>query len=127
MATPPAPVIGALDCSGLVNRFSMQCEIVEREGDNGGLLRNGTQVKDILARKIRLTWTLNSLSSAQYAALRAAVPVSGPVSATVYDPSADESRTADFYVTLPVFVYAFTPDGWRHMAQAGQVLTLEEA
>ena len=127
MRDPLAPIIAGFDCSGLVNRYSMQCEIVEREGGNGGLLRDGTEVKDILARKIRLSWTLNALSAAQYAALRDAAGVSGAVAATVYDPSADETRTADFYVTLPVFVYAFTPDGWRHMAQAGQALILEEA
>lgn len=122
-----APIIAGLDCSGIVNAYSMQCEIFERTGDNGGLLRNGTEIKDVLARKIRLSWLMNSVSSAQYAALRAAVPVNGPASVTVFDPSVNNVRTADFYVTLPVFQYAFTPPGAPPMASAGQTLTIEEA
>ena len=59
-----APIINGYDCSGLVNAYSLQCEIEEREGENGGLLRDGTEVKDILARKIRLSWTMNTVSAA---------------------------------------------------------------
>ena len=127
MSTPPAPVIGSFDCAGLVNAYSLQCEIVTREGDNGGLLRDGTEVKDILARKVRLSWTLNSMSAAQYAALKAAIPAHDPASVTVYDPYADDTRTANFYVDLPPFVYAFTPPDSAHMSLAGQTLSMEEA
>ena len=122
-----APIITGYDCSGLVNAYSLQCEIEEREGENGGLLRDGTEVKDILARKIRLSWTMNTVSAAQYAALRAAVPDSGPVSAAVFDPSINDTRTADFYVSLPPFAYVFTPPGLPPMSGAGQTLIMEEA
>lgn len=127
MPDPLAPIIGQLDCSGLVNAYSMQCEIIEREGDNGGLLRDGTEIKDILARKVRLSWTMNSITAAQYAALRAAVPDDAPASVTVYDPVANATRTAYFNVTLPTFVYALTPPGLPPVSTAGQTLVLEEA
>ena len=121
-----APIINGYDCSGLVNAYSLKCEPFDREGRNGGTLRDGTEIKDILARKVRLSWAMNSISSAQYAALCAACN-GDPVSAYVFDPVQNTHRTADFHVTLPSFEFAFWPGNHNPMAYAGPTLTLEEA
>lgn len=121
-----APIINGFDCSGLVNAYSMQCDTVTREGGNGGILRDGGQIKDILARKIRLSWTMNAVSSARYNALCYAART-GRVSAQVFDPTINDFRTADFYVTLPSFRFAFWPENHNPMAYAGETLVLEEA
>lgn len=123
-----APIIGGVDCSGLVNRYSLQCEPFDREGDNGGTLRNGEEIKDVLARKIRLSWTVNSMSSAQYTSLCYAVSgsLNNGVTATVFDPTINETRTAKFHVTLPAWNLAFHPPGMNPMSTAGNALILEE-
>ena len=123
---PLAPVLhgshGDFDCTGIVNRYSMQCEIVERDGGNGGLLRDGRQVRDILARKVRLSWTLNSISSPDYAALKAALETMEYVQ--VFDPSVNESRRIECAAEFPAFELAFI-DG-EPMSKAGAALVLEE-
>lgn len=121
-----APIINGFDCSGIVNAYSLRCDIINREGENGGLLRDGTQIKDILARKIRLSWTMNSISSAQYNALCYAAR-EGTVTATVFDPTVNDFREAWFHVTLPAFQFAFWPENHNPMAYAGETLILEEA
>ena len=123
---PLAPVLhganGDFDCTGIVNRYSMQCEIVERDGGNGGLLLDGRQVKDVLARKVRLSWTLNSLSASDYAALRAALETMEY--AEVFDPSANDKRIIECVAEVPPFELAFV-DG-EPMSKAGAALVLEE-
>ena len=123
---PLAPVLhgpdGDFDCTGIVNRYSMQCEIVERDGGNGGLLRDGRQIKDVLARKVRLSWTLNSISSPDYAALKAALETMEYVQ--VFDPSVNESRRIECAAEFPAFELAFV-DG-EPMSKAGAALVLEE-
>ena len=125
---PTAPIIQGFDCSGLVNRYSFQCEPFYAEGDNGGTLLDGSTVHDILAAKVRLSWTMNSLSSAQYAALTNALN-SGEsldtVNAVFFDPSRNAVRLAKCHVTRPQFQFAF--DAGRMMSFAGPVLTLEES
>lgn len=115
---------GYFDCSGLVNRYSMRYEIVEREGNNGGLLRNGKQVKDVLARKIRLSWTLNSMSASQYAELIELL-TENEVYAEVFDPCRNDKRLIQCIATLPAFEVAFVPNG-QPMTKAGAALVLEE-
>lgn len=115
---------GYFDCSGLVNRFSMKFEVVEREGNNGGLLCDGRQIRDILARKIRLSWTLNSVSVSEYARL-AGILGADTVIAEVFDPSRNGRRLVQCVGTLPAFELAFT-QGLEPMTKAGAVLVLEE-
>lgn len=113
-----------LDCSGLVNRYSMRYELVEREGNNGGLLRDGTQVKDVLVRKLRLSWALNSMSATQYARLLEFL-TQPEVYAIVFDPSWGKTRTIQCMVTFPAFEVAFAANG-EAMSKAGAALVLEE-
>ena len=68
-----APVVEGFDLSGFVNAFSFQCDQFFVNGDNGGTLLDGSTVSDALSVKVRLSWLMNSLSSAQYAALFAAL------------------------------------------------------
>ena len=124
---PLAPVLhgsyGDFDCTGIVNRYSMQCEIVERDGGNGGLLRDGRQVRDILARKVRLSWTLNSIPASEYAALKTALATMEY--ARVFDPSAGGVRRIECAAEFPAFELAFV-DGEEPMSKAGAALVLEE-
>lgn len=125
---PLAPVIEDFDLSGIVNRYSFRCEPFQTEGDNGGTLLDGSTVRDVLANKVRLSWTLNAVSAAQYAALCAALS-SGTepdtVSAYVYDPTINATYIASFHVTFPVFRFAFHA-GQCIMAYADSSLVLEE-
>ena len=121
------PLLGSYaeyDLSGLVNRYSMRSELVEREGNNGGLLRNGEQVKDVLARKLRLSWTLNSMPASQYATLTQFL-TEDKVYAVVFDPCRNETRLIQCIVTLPAFEVAFVVNE-RPMTKAGAALVLEE-
>ena len=124
---PLAPVLhgpdGDFDCAGIVNRYSMQCEIVERDGGNGGLLRDGRQIKDVLARKVRLSWTLNSIPASAYAALKAALETMEYVE--VFDPSVCAVRRIECAAEVPAFELAFV-NGEEPMSKAGAALVLEE-
>lgn len=125
-----APVIEGFDLSGLVNRYSLQCEQFYVEGDNGGVLLDGSTITDALAAHVRLSWVMNSLSAAQYAALTAALNAGespDTVRAYVFDPSCNAVRRAKFHVTRPLFQFAFDADAGQMMSFAGGELALEEA
>ena len=125
---PLAPVIEGYDLSGIVNPYSFQCTPFYEEGDNGGTLMDGTTIHDILAAKIRLSWTLKALSAQQYADLSAALRSgSSPdtVDAYVFDPTNNIERLARFHITWPAFDFALNTGDF--MAFAGSELVLEEA
>ena len=113
------------NCSGLVNRYSMQAELVDREGNNGGLLRDGTQVKDLLARKLRISWTLNAMTAREFSDLCNALQTME--FATVFDPYASRWRSIVCHVTLPAFDFAFQAPSMPLMMKHGATLILEEA
>ena len=130
MRDPLAPVINGFDLSGIVNRYSLQCDQFYTEGDNGGTLLDGSTVTDVLAAKVRLSWTLNSLSTAQYAALNAALNAGtspDTVNAYVFDPTIDALRLAQFHVTRPPFNFAFDMNAGKMMSYAGGEIVLQEA
>lgn len=128
MRDPMAPTINGYDCSGIVNRYSFRCEPYYENGNNGGMLLDGSTVHDVLAAKVRVSWEMNSLSAEQYAALTNALS-SGEspdtVNAYFFDPSCNSIRLAKFHATRPVFNFAF--NNGRPMSFAGAVLSLEEA
>lgn len=125
---PLAPVVGGYDLSGIVNRFSLQAEPFTTDGDNSGTLQDGSTVRDVLADKFRLSWTLNAISARQYADL-CAVLSSGTapdtVSASVYNPILNAEYTVPFHVTFPVFRFALSNENGV-MAYADSALVLEE-
>ena len=124
-----APVIEDFDLSGIVIPFSFRCVPFFTEGDNNVTLLDGTSIHDALAAKVRLSWKLYALSSAQYAALTAALN-SGEspdtVSAEVFDPTKNAVRRARFHVTRPAFQFALSV-GNQLMAYSGSELVLEES
>ena len=122
---PLIPIINGLDCTGFVNRNSYQFCRIERMGRNEGTMRSGRIRKDVLAYKIQVSWRLNSLSAAQVFQLMQATAES-PVPAIVYDLSALDLRTADFYVTCPALSFALRKRGQLYFQHDAQ-LVLEEA
>ena len=123
-----APVIQGFDLSGIVNRYSLQADTVYTEGDNGGTLLDGSTVTDVLAAHSRLSWTLNAISAAQYAALIAALSAGDApdtVTAYVFDPNFNDVTFSRFHVTRPPFLYAFTHAS--PMARADAELVLKQS
>lgn len=124
---PLAPVIARYDLSGIVNRYSFQCEPFVTDGGNGGTMQDGSTIHDVLADKFRLSWTLNAISAQQYADL-CAVLSSGTapdtVSASVFNPVLRAGYTTTFHVTFPAFRFAL--DNGQCMAYADSALVLEE-
>lgn len=124
MRDPLAPIIEGVDLSGMVNRYSFECEPFFTDRNEIATMLDGSTVHDGFPVKARFSWALNALSSQQYAALNAACK-SGTVSAQIFDPTINDVRSARFHVTPPTFVYNLTT---RHyMSTAGSVLTLEDA
>ncbi|MBR4544997.1 MAG: leucine-rich repeat domain-containing protein [Oscillibacter sp.] len=125
---PLAPVIARYDLSGIVNRYSLQCEPFSTDGGNGGTMQDGSTIQDVLADKFRLSWTLNAISAQQYADL-CAVLSSGTapdtVSASVFNPVLRAGYTMPFHVTFPAFRFAL--DNGQCMAYADSALVLEES
>lgn len=127
-----APVIEGLDLSGIVSALSYQCDQFFENGDNGGTLLDGSTVHDVLAAKARISWTLNSLSSPQYAQLTAALRSGDSldtVRAYFYDAACNAVRYAKLHVSPPQFRFAFNPTVYpnKTMAFAGAELALDEA
>lgn len=130
---PYAPIIipvsgPPFDASGFVNRYSFQCETEEIDGGNGGITLSGKNIKDILALHLRLSWTLNSMSEAQSAALNAALdsgPYADTVNALAFDPTRNRYCYGPFRVTRPDWQFALDFDGSK-FAQAGAQLILTQ-
>lgn len=99
-----APIIENFDCDGITNPLSFQCERFYTEKGDKTLLLDGTTIHDVFPAKIRLSWKLNVLSTQRYAAFCAALASGSTpdvVSAQVFDPTRNSTRTADFRVTRP--------------------------
>ena len=123
MRDPLAPIIEGVDLSGIVNRYSFQCEPFFTDRNDTQTMLDGSTVHDVFPLKARFSWTLNVLSAEQYAALNAALR--DTVTAQIFDPTVNAVRSARFHVTRPAFVYNFTTS--HYMSTDGGALILEDA
>ena len=114
-----------LDCSGIVNRWSFQAGVATRDGGNGGMMRDGSKTIDVLAYKLRHTWTFNAISSMTLGKLHTLAEMDY-VTAEVFDHRQDKRRMGEFMIELPDPAYAFTTPAGQVMFQAGGTLILEE-
>lgn len=99
-----APVIEGFDCDGITSPWSFQCERVFTEKGEKATLLNGFTIHDVFPAKIRLSWELTVLFVERYTAFCAALASGSTpdvVSAQVFDPTRNVTRTADFRVTRP--------------------------
>lgn len=99
-----APIIEGYDCDGITSPLSFRCErFYTGKGDNVVLL-SGTSIHDVFPAKIRFSWALGVLTMAQYNALVSALDSGSTpdvVSATVFDPTRNTTRQANFRLTRP--------------------------
>ena len=114
-----------LDCSGIVNRRSFQPGVAIRDGSKEEIMMDGSKIRDVLAYKLRDTWTLNIIDAATLAQLHTFAEMDC-VTAEVFDHCKNAVRRSIFMVELtdPAHGTAL-PDGaiWY---QGGGTLTLEE-
>lgn len=124
---PRAPIIEGFDLSGVVNAFSYSHSCVERTGQSEIQLRDGSKRSDVIAIKSRISWTLNSASSGNYAKLAAIVREHrGRVSVTVWDAAYNTTRIFTAKITMPDWALAFQPPGMQPFSTPEGTLVIEE-
>ena len=118
----PTLYINSVDFSAYAHKRGYEIEYESREGKNSGLLQDGTQVVDLLARKPVITWTLNDLPSDKLAQLLT-ICEDRYVSVTYFDARSNADATGVFYPTISKqSLVLTTPGGVKWFT--GLVLTL---
>ena len=98
MERPPY-IVDGVDFSAYVNRWQYAVGYDFREGKNGGLMLDGSEPRDLLAIKARVSVTVNDQPGAELAALLTAV-LKNEVTLQYYDPQTNGTRTGTFKPTV---------------------------
>lgn len=118
----PTLIINAVDFTAYAHKRGYSIEYESREGQNGGVLQDGTLVVDLLARKPVITWALNDLTSDKLAQLLT-ICEDRYVSVTYFDTRKNADATAVFHPNVSPQVFALTtPQGVKWFKEL--VLTL---
>ena len=94
MERPPY-IVDGVDFSAYVNRWQYAVGYDFREGKNGGLMLDGSEPRDLLAIKARVSVTVNDQPGAELAALLSTV-----LTLQYYDPQTNGTRTGTFKPTV---------------------------
>ena len=97
--TRPPYIVDGVDFTDYVNRWQYAVSYVFREGRNGGLMLDGSEPRDLLAIKARVSVTVNDQPGPELAALLAAV-LKNEVQLHYYDPWIYADRTSTFKPTV---------------------------
>lgn len=92
--------ISGVDFSPLTARLGYTVSYTDVTGGNGMTMQNGDTYVDVIARKPRLKWNLNSLTMSELAQLHAAINAAGYVAVTYYDTATASEKTALFHGTI---------------------------
>ena len=114
-----------LDCSDIVIRRSFQPNVAIRENGGEQMMMDGSITRDVLAYKLRDTWTLNNINAATLAQLHALAEMDC-VTAEVFDHRINETRKGVFIVELTDPAKGAVLPGQGIWYPAGGTLTLEE-
>ena len=88
-------IIDGVDFSADFNKYGSSVRYDPREGENGGMMLDGSMMVDILAWKAVLTLPCNDLTGDRLSALLQAT-LKAEISVTFWDPRLNEQRTATF-------------------------------
>ena len=88
-------IIDGVDFSTDFNKYGSSVRYDPREGENGGMMLDGSMMVDILAWKAVLTLPCNDLTGDRLSALLQAT-LKAEISVTFWDPRLNEQRTATF-------------------------------
>lgn len=92
-------IVDGVDFSAYVNRWQYAVRYDYREGKNGGLMLDGSYLRDLLAIKRVVSVTLNDRSGPQLSAFLSAV-LKNEVQLTYFEPADNADRTATFHPTV---------------------------
>lgn len=122
MVKPPY-IVDGVDFTAYVNRWQYAVSYVFREGRNGGLMLDGSEPRDLLAIKARVSVTVNDQPGPELAALLAAV-LKNEVQLQYYDPKTNANRTSTFKPTVEEVQLTPAPGSSRY--GKGFRITMEE-
>lgn len=92
--------INGVDFSALTERLGYTISYVDVTGGNGMVMQNGDTYLDVITRKPRLSWRLDSLTMNDLARLHAAVNAAVYVSVEYYDTASKSVKSALFHGTI---------------------------
>lgn len=92
-------IIGGVDYSDAMNKYTYTVTYEQREGGNGGLAKDGSMILDILAYKAVITFETNGLKGADLAAMVSSLE-GDFLPVTFTDPKTNSTRTAEFHASV---------------------------
>lgn len=92
-------IVDGVDFTTYVNRWQYAVSYDFREGKNGGLMLDGSNPRDLLAIKARVSVTVNDRRGPELAALLGAV-LKNEVQLTYFEPRVNDECTATFKPTV---------------------------
>lgn len=95
----PTLTINGVDCSDKINKYSYTMEYEQREGDNGGIAKDGSNILDILAYKAVITCETNGITGDDLAALLTLLQ-GDFLQVTFTDTRTNTDRTALMHATI---------------------------
>lgn len=116
--------VNGVDFSPYFNNRSYNVSYSKREGNNGGMLLDGSYKPDVLAFKVTITRELNALNDVQLETVLSAL-VADVVELEFYDPRVHRDRTANFMPSLGGESFAFSRHGLQYYRDGTEV-TFEE-
>lgn len=92
-------IVDGTDFTALIHKYGYEVSYEFREGENGGLMCSGDELRDLLAVKPTVAVTVNDAPTAQVSALLAAC-LKNEVSLTYFDPKAGAEKTVTMHPTV---------------------------
>lgn len=116
--------INGIDFSSYVEKNSYLVSYETREGNNGGMMLDGSWTNDIIAFKATVTFTIVGMTAARLAEITSAC-LDQYVNLTYLDTRTNSQRTAQFMPSVGTATYAFARHGLDYFRN-GMTLTFRE-
>lgn len=97
--------INGVDFTSYFTPEGFQCSYIKIDGGNGGTMKNGDTVQDIVAIKASGKATCMPLTETQQSALLTSIYSSQPVSLTYFDAKQAAEKTVEAYMEASETVY----------------------
>lgn len=116
--------IEGIDCSNYANINNYNIGYKAIQGNNGGIMLDGSTTVDVLAYKCVITLDLNSMTGIQLSTILTAI-LKPYVTVTYFDTLTNANRTAVFMPEIGSSRFAFFTDGSKRF-DSGTTLVLTE-